>query len=488
MAGTRTTPDEPGSFGPMSVPDSIRDAYDPERFRADGHRLIDELAEQMARWQRRDGVVLPWREPAEARAQWGELEPGEGELVHDLIRAARASTALENPRCMGHQVPPPLPSSVLAETVSALLNNGMAVAEMGPASVPIELCVISWMCRTLGLPVGSGGVLTSGGSLGNLTALLAMRQCKAGFDVWKQGAHTGPPLAVIVPADAHYSIARTLRIMGWGDGGAVPAKLDARHRLTPSAVEAALRGAGNRKVIGIVAAAGSTATGAFDPLHELADVAEAHGLWLHVDAAHGGGAAVSKTQRSKLRGIERADSVVWDAHKLLMMPALITAVLYKQEARAYDAFAQQASYLFADGAPSHAWWDLGQRTVECTKRAMSFELWAALRVHGEALFGDIVDRQAQLAQLLAAKVAAAPDFELALEPESNIVCYRHVVADDVDGHNRALRRRVVEDGRFYIVGTQLPGGYYLRSTLMNPLIEERDLDELLDYLRELCRP
>ena len=119
---------------------------------------------------------------------------------------------------------------------------------------------------------------------------------------------------------------------------------------------------------------------------------------------------------------------------------------------------------------------------------MSFELWAALRVHGEALFGDIVDRQAQLAQLLAAKVAAAPDFELALEPESNIVCYRHVVADDVDGHNRALRRRVVEDGRFYIVGTQLPGGYYLRSTLMNPLIEERDLDELLDYLRELCRP
>lgn len=476
----------------MAVPDSIRAAYDPERFRADGHRLIDELAEQLARWQRRDGVVLPWREPAQARATWSELEPGEGELVHDLIRAARASTALANPRCMAHQVPPPLPAGVLAETVSALLNNGMAVAEMGPASVPIELCVIDWMCSKLGMPAGSGGVLTSGGSLGNLTALLAMRQARAGFDVWKQGAHTGPPLAVIVPSDAHYSIARTLRIMGWGDGGAIPAKLDAQHRLTPSAVEAALATT-DRKVIGIVAAAGSTATGAFDPLHELAAVAEQRGLWLHVDAAHGGGVALSNTHKAKLRGIERADSVVWDAHKLLMMPALITAVIYKEEARAYDAFAQQASYLFADSTPSHAWWDLGQRTVECTKRAMSFELWAALRVHGEQLFGDIIDRQAHLAQLLAAKVAAAPDFELALLPESNIVCYRHVdigsvKAPDLDGHNRALRRRVVEDGRFYIVGTQLPAGYYLRSTLMNPLIEERDLDELLDYLRGLCRP
>jgi L-2,4-diaminobutyrate decarboxylase len=486
----------------MTVPDAIRAAYDPERFRRHGHELIDQLADQLTAWQAREGVVLPWREPTEARATWAEIEPGQGALVEDLMRAARASTALANPRCMAHQVPPPLPAGVLAETVSALLNNGMAVAEMGPASVPIELAVIAWMCGKLGMAEGAGGVLTSGGSLGNLTALLAMRQARAGFDVWKQGAHAGPPLAVIVSSDAHYSIARTLRIMGWGDGGAIPAPMDAQHRLTPEAVEQALAQAGERRVIGIVAAAGSTATGAFDPLHELANVAERHGLWLHVDAAHGGGAALSKVERHRLRGIERADSIVWDAHKLLMMPALVTAVLYRREAHAYEAFAQQASYLFADARPEAAWWDLGQRTLECTKRAMSFELWAALRTHGEAVFGEIIDRQVELARLLAAKVAAAPDFELALMPESNIVCYRHigfsgeaaspvtrgsVKTPDLDTHNRTIRRRVVEDGRFYIVGTQLLRGYYLRSTLMNPLIEERDLDELLEYLREIAR-
>ncbi|HWU88998.1 MAG TPA: pyridoxal-dependent decarboxylase, partial [Kofleriaceae bacterium] len=239
----------------------------------------------------------------------------------------------------------------------------------------------------------------------------------------------------------------------------------------------------------LCAAAGSTATGAFDPLDELADLAEARGLWLHVDAAHGGGVALSAAQRGKLRGIERADSVVWDAHKLLMMPALVTAVLFRREPHVYEAFAQQASYLFAATGPEATWWDLGQRTLECTKRMMALEVWACLRAHGEELFGAIVDRQHALAGELAGLIEAAPDFELALAPESNIVCYRHRPPGcaDLDAHNRALRTRVVGDGRFYIVGTQLPRGYFLRSTLMNPRIESTDLVELLEHLRALCR-
>lgn len=472
------------------VPESIRNAYDPERFRAAGHRLIDALADQLGRSQRREGVVLPWRDPAIARTTWAESTTV-GDFVDELARIAGASTALANPRCMAHQVPPPLPSAALAELVSAILNNGMAVYEMGPAAVPIELAVIDWMCNVLGMPRGAGGVLTSGGSLGNLTALLAMRQASAGFDVWKQGAHAGPPLAVIVSSDAHYSVSRTLRIMGWGDGGAIAAPVDSAHRMTAAAVEYAIEEASDRRVIGVVAAAGSTATGAYDPLDELADVAARHKLWLHVDAAHGGGAALSPAHRDKLRGIERADSVVWDAHKLLMMPALVTAVLFKREAHAYAAFAQEASYLFAAQRPEATWWDLGQRTLECTKRMMAIELWVALRAHGEHWFGEVVDRQHALAAELAAKVSAAPDFELALAPASNIVCYRHrppgLTGAALDDHNRALRRRVVEDGRFYIAGTQLPAGYFLRSTLMNPLIETSDLDALLAHLRELCR-
>jgi L-2,4-diaminobutyrate decarboxylase len=436
--------------------------------------------------------VLPWREPAEARAAWAKEPFGGGELAADLQRVMAASTAIVHPRYMAHQVAAPVPAAALAELVSAILNNGVGVYEMGPAGAPIELAVIDWMCKQLGFPAGAGGVLTSGGSLGNLTALLAMRQAAAGFDVWKDGAHGGPPLAVIASSDAHYSISRALRILGWGEGGAIAAELDAGHHMTAAAVARALAGArdSGRRVIGIVAAASSTATGAFDPLDELADLAAREKLWLHVDAAHGGSYALSPGHRGKLRGIERADSVVWDAHKLMMMPALVTAVLFRRESHAYDAFAQQASYLFSSQAREASWWDLGQRTVECTKRMMAIEIWATLRTHGEAWFGQVIDRQVELAQALARKVAAAPDFELALEPEANIVCYRHTRAPagtDLDTHNRELRRRVVEDGTFYIVGTDLPRGYFLRSTLMNPLTEERDLDELLAHLRSLCR-
>lgn len=500
---------------PPAISPAIQAAFDPERLRAEGHQLIDALADQLARWHAGDGPALPWRDPAEARRSWAATLPGgpgaagavgpaaavapglgAGALVEDLLGAARASTALAHPHVMGHQVPPPLPAAVLAEAVAALLNNGIGVAEMGPAGVPIELAVIDWMCRRLGLPAGAGGVMTSGGSLGNLTALLAMRQARAGYDTWREGAHAGPPLAVVVSADAHYSIARAVRIMGWGDGGAIAAPVDAHHRMTAAAVRGALEGAGARRVIGVVAVAGSTATGAFDPLDELAELAAERGLWLHVDAAHGGGASLSAALRGKLRGIERADSIVWDAHKMMMMPALVTAVLFRREPDAYAAFAQQASYLFAAGAPEAAWWDLGQRSLECTKRMMALEVWACLRTHGEALFGEIVERQHALAGELARRIAAAPDFELALEPESNIVCFRHLPSPgatlgatplDLDAHNRALRARVVADGRFYIVGAELPRGYFLRSTLMNPLIEARDLADLLDHLRGLCR-
>ncbi len=466
---------------------SITDAYDPERFRRDGHALIDTLADHLANAHARRGRVVPWQAPEAARAEWGRLPLAGGNVVEDLAEILARSTALAHPHCMAHQVPPPLPGAALAELVAALSNNGMAVYEMGPSAVPIELAVIEFLCGKLGFAAGAGGVLTSGGSLGNLTALLAMRQAHAGFDTWKVGTHGGPPLAVIASSEAHYSIARTLAIMGWGEGGVVAAQVDADHRMTAAAVRAALHTARNagRRVIGIIAAAGSTATGSFDPLPELAELAAREQLWLHVDAAHGGGCALSATHRAKLAGIEHADSVVWDAHKLLMMPALVTAVLFKRESHAYEAFAQRASYLFAEERAETHWWDLGTRTLECTKRAMAIELWTQLRTHGEQLFGDIIDRQVELTRSFAAKLAAAPDFELALDPELNIICYRHVPpgVTDLDAHNRALRQRVVEDGTFYIVGTKLGDHYWLRSTIMNPLIEPSDFDHLLDHLR-----
>jgi L-2,4-diaminobutyrate decarboxylase len=482
---------------PGPVPSTIAAAYAAERFRADGHAVIDQLADHLARATARDDApVLPWQAPAAARESFPpEFPDAPAEELHAaLARTLEHSIRLHHPRYLGHQVPPPLPAAALVDAAAALLNNGMAVYEMGGASTPQELAVVAWMARTLGLPATAGGVLTSGGSAGNLTALLAARQAKAGFDVWSEGAHGGPPLALLVAATAHYSIGRAVRALGWGDGGVVAVAVDERHRLRPDELARAKADAerAGRRVIAIVASAGSTATGAYDPLPAIADFADLHGLWLHVDGAHGASAALSPRHRHLVEGIERADSIVWDAHKLLAMPALCTAVLYRDDARSYQAFAQDASYLFAarggGGDDELPYWDLGLRTLECTKRMMSTIVYASLRAYGVGFFRAYVERTFALGAALAARVRAAPDFELAVEPEANIVVFRYrpepaMDAASLDALQARVRRRCLEDGRLYFLQTRLGGALWLRSALMNPLIEGQDLDELLAVIR-----
>ena len=478
-------------------------AYDAESFRREGHRLIDALADSLAQAQRGAGQVVPTLDPVQALEAWA-LQPadlaGGADPLAEWQRIIAASTTLHDPRCAAHQVAPPLPMASLSELVAAHLNNGMAIFEMGPAAVPIELTVLRWFTDALGWSSTAGGCLTSGGSVGNLTAMLAIRQLRGGAlgaaDIWRDGAHAGPPLAVVTSAQAHYSVARALKIMGWGDAGVVTAPVDAHFRLTGAAVEAALAQAyaDGRKVVAIVASAGSTATGACDHLDELADVAAAHNLWLHVDGAHGASLALAQSPalRAKLRGIERADSVVWDAHKMLMMPALVTAVLFRDEQHVYASFAQQAAYLFAQGHAPATWWDMGQRTVECTKRMMAMELYVSLRVHGAAVFTEIVERQCALGQRFAALVAEADDFDLALWPDLNIVCYRYQPpswrnADTaaLDQLQRDVRAALLAEGSHYIVATTLPSGFWLRSAFMNPLATDDDLQDLLAHIRRI---
>ena len=238
-------------------------------------------------------------------------------------------------------------------------------------------------------------------------------------------------------------------------------------------------------MIGIVAAAGSTATGAFDPLDELADLASASSCGCTSTRRTAAASRCRRRIAHKLAGIERADSVVWDAHKLLMMPALVTAVLFKQRAHAYEAFAQQASYLFADARPETHWWDLGTRTLECTKRMMAIELWTALRVHGEAWFGEVVDRQIALTPRARREGRRGAGLRARARRPSSTSCATAIATAPTTA---TLRRSA--SSRTAGSTSSAPSsrdGYYLRSTIMNPLTEESDLDELLEHLRALCR-
>ncbi len=474
----------------MIAPRTDLAAYDPETFRRLGHQVVDLLADHLARSQRREGPVLPWAPPerllADFPATFG-AEPS-AEAAELLGRVVTASHHLHHPHYVGHQVSAPLPLAALSDFVSSLLNNGMAVYEMGPVATAMERHVLGWMAGLLGLPAGAHGVLTSGGSVGNLTALLAARQARAGHDVWKQGSAAGPPLTVLVPETAHYCLARATRVMGWGEGGVTPVPVDAHFRLRPDALGEALAAArrAGRHPLAVVASAGSTSTGAVDPLEAVADFCEREGLWFHVDGAHGASMALSERYRSQLRGIERADSVVWDAHKMMLMPALITAVLFREGHRSFEAFSQEASYLF-HGEGTRDWNDVAQRTLECTKEMMALKLYTCLRVLGTRVFADALTASFDLARRFADRLEAAPDFQLALRPDCNIVCFRHtppgVPEAALDALQARLRERLVTQGDFYLVRTTLGGRVWLRTTLINPLTTDVDLEGLLEALR-----
>ena len=209
-------------------------------------------------------------------------------------------------------------------------------------------------------------------------------------------------------------------------------------------------------------------------------------MWLHVDGAHGAAALLSPKYRYLVRGLERADSVIWDAHKNMLMPALITAVLFRDGGHSYEAFSQKASYLFEKDAREE-WYNFAHRTVECTKTMMGLRLFVSLAAYGTDFFAGYVTAAYDLARDFARLLREAGDFEIATEPESNIVCFRYLKPGepDLDGLQRRVRRRLLENGRFYVVQAELRGRTWLRCTLINPRTTLGDLADLLEEIRKL---
>jgi L-2,4-diaminobutyrate decarboxylase len=475
------------------------DPYDPELFRRHGHQVVEALATYLDSALAGELPVLSLQAPLELAQQYQDSLPlnptgdPETEVSRCLAQIIRQSIHLHHPGYMGHQLPPVLPLAALADLISSLLNNSAAVHEMAQAGTQIERQVIRWLCSSVSWDEDSDGVLTSGGSLGNLTALLAARNHATHGSAWRQGLHRGPPLALLVSDQAHYSLGRAAGVLGLGQESVVAIPTDSRFRADVSALDGLYRKTAQegKKVIAIVGSAGTTATGSFDPLREMGEFCREKGVWFHIDGAHGASALFSEKYRSLTEGIELASSLVWDVHKMLFAPSLVTAVLFRHREDNYGAFSQEASYLFAR-RPEEADFDLALRTFECTKRTMGIKLWLALRVHGAKAIGQLVTKTFDLAREFATLLEAQPDFELATEPASNILCFRHVpvalkalenASEKLDAHQIELRKKVVAGGKYFLVQTVLRNRVYLRTTLMNPRTTIENLEGLIQTIR-----
>lgn len=482
-------------------------AYDPQRFRMAAAQWGELLATHLESVQRRETRVLNWVEPQANIAdadRWLEglsIESATGNQQSvsrfaDIVRQMlEHGHNLHHPRYIGHQVPAPVPMAGLFDAVGSVTNQVMAIYEMGPWATAVERALINRLGQQIGWQQDSfAGLVTHGGSLGNLTGLLTARNVMCG-DSWEDGvAKTDEPLAIIVHGGAHYSIARAAGVLGLGTKHVFRAALDGRQKLDPQKLDEQLRDltAKQHRVIAVSACACATPIGAFDPLREIAAVCQKHKVWMHVDAAHGGSALFSHRYRHLLDGIDQADSVVWDAHKMMFMPALCAFVLYRNKQHRFETFRQDAPYLFDPSAPGMAEYDSGMLTLECTKRAAAYGLWGTWSLFGQQLFEDLVDVTFDLGRIFYEKLLATDDFVPLHEPECNIVAFRHIPPALKSASPEALgvfqlelRRRLIESGQFYIVQTYHGGVGALRVTIINPLTTTDDLDELLVALREV---
>jgi len=428
--------------------------------------------------------------PDEIASRFDEPLPATGRSIDRVLERLRRdvlpeSNHLTNPRAMGHQVSAPLPAAVWTEPVVAALNQSVAVWEMSPVGTILEARVLRWMCDLAGLGPEAGGTFTSGGTEATFTALLAARAA-ALPEAWTKGFGAAPPV-VVHGEHAHYAVARAVGAMGLGTDNAVSVP-SREWKMDVAALEALLDrlAAEDRAVMAVVATAGSTATGSFDDLESIGKLCEERGLWLHVDGAHGASALFSATHRGRLRGLERARSIAWDPHKMMLMPLSAGMVLVRDERDLDAAFAQRAPYLFHARDGSRAW-DQGKRSFQCSRRMDVLKVWVALQRYGAEGLGAIYDHLCATARALHAAVVARPDFEALNEPESNILCFRWVGdrsldADRLDALNLSLREAFNRSGEGWITTTVLGGKRVLRVTVMNPRTSARHVESVLDGL------
>ena len=462
----------------------LEKAYSANDFRTYGHQLIDILADYLQDIQSAENpLTIRWEDPGSQLKFWqndfnSPLLNIPGSLVKNILDR---SIHLHSRRAMGHQVSPPMPVGILFSMLNSFLNNGSAVYEMGMTSNVLEKIVTENLAQKLGYEKDASGFITSGGSLGNLTALLAARA--RATSVWNAGYSSDEKLAVMVSGEAHYSIDRAVRIMGLGAGGIIKIPANEKFQMDTGLLnkylEIAL--AEGKKVFCIVGSACSTSTGSYDNLEDIAAFATKHKIWFHVDGAHGAAVTYSPKFKHLIGGIEKADSVIIDFHKMMLCPALSTAVIFKRRADSYKTFLQQARYLFAE-QDTEEWYHSGKRTVECTKHMNILAIYSVMRMYGDDIFMQNVETLFDLAIEFAVLIKSNEKFELAYEPQSNIVCFRYLDGENTDSTNQQILKYLLEDGRFYIVSTVINRKFYLRVSIMNPLTTSEDLMDLIHII------
>ena len=459
-------------------------AMDVEAMRRTGYAAVDALVARLA--DPEADPVLRRASPAEMRARLGGPAPEQGDGL-DAVLARVIEDVLPYAAGTNHPgyfafIPyfTTWPAAV-AELIAAATNVSPWAWMESPAATQIELEVIDWFRSWLGMPAGTAGVLVSGGSAANLTALLVAREAAGG-----PSEHS----VVYVSDQGHSSLARTARAMGLRAHQVRVLPTDDHWRLQPETVAAAAsadRRAG-RVPFAVCAGAGSTNTGAVDPLAALADVCAAEGLWLHVDAAYGGFAALTPKGRALLTGLERADSVTIDPHKWLFQPFECGGVLVRDGARLARTFAVHPDYLDDTGTHGAGEVNLGDWGLQLSRGFRALKVWMSVQAFGLAAFRAAIDRNMELASYAEELVRDNDALTLMAPASLGIVCFRREWpgCDEAETERRgiALAGALERRGDAFVSTTRLAGRHAIRLCVLNPTSSEDHIQRVIEHFAQ----
>ena len=428
-------------------------------------------------------LIFPATSGAETEHLFSDDLPEHGMGAKALAKLAEvaAHARAQNGRFFGYVQGPGEPVAALGDLAASILNQNMTAWRSSPAGITIERTVVRWLAEAVGCR-GFFGTLTGGGSAANLMGLTMAREAKTPAN--ERGLYAAPAGAIYASGQVHMAVPKAVAMIGIGRQNLRTVPCDASYRMIPSKLEQAIKEDKKRGVvpIAVVASAGTVNTGAVDPLREIAEVAHAHGSWLHVDGAYGALAAIAVPE--KFDGLAMADSVSLDPHKWLYQPLDCGCLLYPDLDLARQTFKYTGDYakqLSNDPIEGFAFFE---ESIELSRRCRALKLWLSLRYHGLASFRTAIARDLAHAKRLADLVTGRRELELLASPELSVLCFRYLINKDAqdDERNRfnmALLKRLIARGRVYLSNATMHGKFYLRACMVNHLTEDWHMDEVV---------
>jgi aromatic-L-amino-acid/L-tryptophan decarboxylase len=465
----------------------------PKEFRDLGHRVVDLLSDYLEDIEQRP--VFPDVEPRALHQLFDESLPQQPMEGIDVLQELEQKllpycTHVGHPGYMGLITPSPNPIGIIGDLICSALNQNVGTYTIGPSAVAMERRTVRWLCDIAGYGETAGGNLTSGGMMANFIGLKLARDWASKDRAQHEGLRE--PWAVYVSEERHVSVDKAVDSIGAGRTGLRALPTDDRFQVRLDALEQAIaddkrKGIRPMCIVGIF---GTTNTGAVDSVRDLRRIADRESMWLHADAAYGGGMLLSHRSPMRDRGLELADSITIDPHKWFYAPLDAGAILVKDERRLTASFGMKPSYLTDEMDRANERYQYYVHGFEQSRRFRGLKVWMSFKRYGARQIGEWIDGNCRQAQRLYELAERHPDFEPAHQPVMSAICvrYRGAGLDEAESKNlhAEVARRVEQSGKFWISTTELKGKSWFRINPVNFRTRAEHMEQLMALLEQEC--